>query len=61
MEPNHSDVYIHHNSSPVVLTFHFQNPTIKDLITFGIDISDGMTYLSELKFVHRDLAARNCM
>ncbi|XP_048252880.1 hepatocyte growth factor receptor-like [Haliotis rufescens] len=34
---------------------------VYDILRWGVDIADGMNYLSTLKLVHRDLAARNCM
>nr|XP_006820954.1 PREDICTED: hepatocyte growth factor receptor-like [Saccoglossus kowalevskii] len=67
-------VCLHQKECPLVILPYMKNgnllgyirnpekePTVRDLITFGLQAAEGMKYLSSLKFVHRDLAARNCM
>ncbi|KAH7718247.1 Protein F09A5.2 [Aphelenchoides avenae] len=49
------------NESPAHIVYLDTNVTLRDLISFCWQISDGMVFVASKGFVHRDLAARNVL
>ncbi|XP_022110931.1 insulin-like peptide receptor isoform X2 [Acanthaster planci] len=49
------------NQTDVPLQNRKYPPSLPEILNMGVEVADGMAYLTAHKYVHRDLSARNCL